>query len=265
MSVEAITWALKTTVSHSSAKFVLVVMANCSSAETMEAYPSIAHLSESTEQDRKTVIANIKRLVESGHITDTGKRKGATGQVIVYRLNSTENGIVKESQKRNSTKNGTVPDSPINSPVFPDKESQISHVTVPKTGHGTVSEPSTTKPKSTTTPDGELFVGVSDQVVADFKAMRKNQKAAITKTAIAGIQREADIAGISLEAALTICCERNWRGFKAEWMQSQQARAAPAHQSIHDQRAQAIAELTGKKKNDRPIERDITGESRRIA
>ncbi|AGG33029.1 hypothetical protein D521_0460 [beta proteobacterium CB] len=121
MSVEAITWALKEPLTHSSSKFVLVVLANCANSETFEAYPSITYLASSTGQDRKTVITNIKRLIESGHIVDTGNRVGRTSQVITYRLNCDGK---KESQKRNSTENGTVPFFPPNSTVFPIKESQ---------------------------------------------------------------------------------------------------------------------------------------------
>ncbi|MFD2271813.1 hypothetical protein ACFS07_13275 [Undibacterium arcticum] len=57
--------------------------------------------------------------------------------------------------------------------------------------------------------------------------MRTKQRAAVTKTAIDGIQREAGKAGLSLADALTICCERGWRGFKAEWV-LQPNRASPA-------------------------------------
>ncbi len=62
------------------------------------------------------------------------------------------------------------------------------------------------------------FAGIARDVVRDFKAMRSKQRAAITPTAVAGIKREADKAGITLEAALVMCCERNWRGFKADWV-----------------------------------------------
>jgi uncharacterized protein YdaU (DUF1376 family) len=58
---------------------------------------------------------------------------------------------------------------------------------------------------------------VDQQVWDDFQALRKTHKAAITETAIAGIEREAEKAGISLNDALRTCCERGWRGFKAEW------------------------------------------------
>lgn len=127
MSVEAITWALKQPIEHSSAKFVLVVLANCASADTMRAHPSTGYLCDATGQDRKTVLANLGRLREWGYLEDTGLRTGATRQVIVYQLrtpsdptNDPENGTVpppvEESQKRNSSENGTVPKTAGNSP-----------------------------------------------------------------------------------------------------------------------------------------------------
>lgn len=60
-------------------------------------------------------------------------------------------------------------------------------------------------------------LGVSETIAADWIQLRKTKKAAITKTAIDGIQREADKAGISLQDALRICCERGWAGFDASW------------------------------------------------
>lgn len=71
--------------------------------------------------------------------------------------------------------------------------------------------------KQKTAPDGDLFAGVSEQVKNDFKALRAKLRAPITQTAMDGIRREAGKAGLSLEAALVMCCERGWRGFKAEW------------------------------------------------
>lgn len=79
-------------------------------------------------------------------------------------------------------------------------------------------------------PDGDdLFPGISPQIVKDFKAIRKGKKAAITKTAIAGIAREAAKAGLTLEAALAMCCERGWAGFKHEWVVGQGSSREPAN------------------------------------
>ena len=118
MSVEAITWALKQDAGMSSAKFVLVVMANCANGDDFVCRPSIAYLSSATGQNRKTVIANIQRLLDRNLIADTGKRAGATGQIHIYSMNvnSTKTGTVKESQKRNSSENGTVPKTDAKSP-----------------------------------------------------------------------------------------------------------------------------------------------------
>ena len=70
------------------------------------------------------------------------------------------------------------------------------------------------KPKNTVAPPD----GVTDMVWQDWLKLRKAKKAAVTQTALDGIQREAVKAGVSLQAALETCCERGWTGFKAEWM-----------------------------------------------
>lgn len=73
-----------------------------------------------------------------------------------------------------------------------------------------------------------LFEGVSDQVIKDFKTLRRNKKAAITKTAMERIRNEATKAGITLESALIECCERGWTGFKAEWYNKSPPTSQPA-------------------------------------
>jgi hypothetical protein len=60
--------------------------------------------------------------------------------------------------------------------------------------------------------------GVSAELLADYLVVRKAKNAgALTKTAIAGLQREADKAGISLSDAVQACCEYGWQGFNASW------------------------------------------------
>jgi uncharacterized protein YdaU (DUF1376 family) len=64
--------------------------------------------------------------------------------------------------------------------------------------------------------------GVSPATWSDFVQVRKAKKAAITESAIKGIEREARKAGWSLEKALVECCARGWAGFKAEWVNKDQ-------------------------------------------
>jgi uncharacterized protein YdaU (DUF1376 family) len=59
---------------------------------------------------------------------------------------------------------------------------------------------------------------VSESVWADFLTVRKAKKAPLTQTALDGIAREAEKAGMDLAGALAMCCARGWQGFKADWV-----------------------------------------------
>nr|WP_253958577.1 helix-turn-helix domain-containing protein [Paraburkholderia fungorum] len=132
---------------NSSAKFVLTVIANCADGKEYLAFPSIAYIAEATSQDPKTVKVNLKRLKDWGFIEDSGKRCGGTGQVIVYRINVGKTGLVKEVQKRTTSKNGPGPKTAAKEPKNGVKEVQKRQVTGPKTDPVNVSkrnEPSRT-------------------------------------------------------------------------------------------------------------------------
>lgn len=82
---------------------------------------------------------------------------------------------------------------------------------------GAKAEEPTGKSKRKRSSNAQKPESVSEQVWNDFAALRTKRRAPITETALKGIQREAEKAGITLEAALSTCCERGWQGFKAEW------------------------------------------------
>ena len=124
-------------VQKSSAKFVLVAMADCvnSKAQEMLCWPTIETLSNMTSQDRKTVIDNIKRLQEKEFIELTGSRKGVTGSVPVYRLCSTKNGTI--DVPINSTEIGTAiheEDAPIGPQGSTESGTAYEAEAVPKKG-----------------------------------------------------------------------------------------------------------------------------------
>jgi hypothetical protein len=58
---------------------------------------------------------------------------------------------------------------------------------------------------------------VSEQVWLDWLAIRKAKRAPLTVTAFETIQREAIKAGLPLPAAIRVCVEHGWQGFKADW------------------------------------------------
>ena len=78
--------------------------------------------------------------------------------------------------------------------------------------------PVVVKPESVDRPEE-----VSQAVWADFLVIRKDKRAKLTGTALAGIKSEAVKAGWTLEAALTECCTRGWQSFRAEWVANKPA------------------------------------------
>lgn len=75
----------------------------------------------------------------------------------------------------------------------------------------------------------KLLHDVDDQVIKDFSILRKQKKAPITESAVNGLRREAEKAGIDIQNALIACCQNGWQGFKAEWYHK--AQAPPAYQT----------------------------------
>jgi uncharacterized protein YdaU (DUF1376 family) len=63
------------------------------------------------------------------------------------------------------------------------------------------------------TPDG-----VSESVFKDYLEVRKTKKAKWTTTALKGLTREAEKAGMSLQQVMEMCCSRGWVGFNADWV-----------------------------------------------
>ena len=61
---------------------------------------------------------------------------------------------------------------------------------------------------------------VCEDVWSDFKKHRKEKKAALTKTALDSIFKEAEKVGYSKEEALIEIMARGWQGFKAEWIRN---------------------------------------------
>jgi len=234
VSVEAISWALGLQIDRSSAKFVLVAMANCANHD-MTCWPSIQYLTDATCQNRKTVVDNIRRLKEVGLITDTGERKGGTGQIPVYLLNKAEknrpeNDPVKEDQKRNGTENGTGPETDGNRPVFSTKQARFYAETDPKTGHGTVrnrkQEPSGNRHKAETV---ELPPWMPADAWAGFVAMRRAIKKPLTAEGIPLAIKKLDsmrAAGQDPRAVLEQSTMNNYQGL-FDVKSSSHARVSP--------------------------------------
>ena len=93
------------------------------------------------------------------------------------------------------------------------KKAKNTNVLRPQCEGNTNHKPLTKNHKTLDKPDD-----VTDEVWSDFLALRKKQKADLTKTALTRLVSEAKKAGWSLDEALSECVTRGWRSFKAEWV-----------------------------------------------
>ena len=115
----------------------------------------------------------------------------------------------------------------------------------------TIIEPSLNRKRTVNIKEPNLLEGVDEEVAQDFQKLRKAKKAPLTKTAIKAIQSEAQKAGMTLEQALTVCCQRGWVGFKAAWVESDSPNSKPQVLSFRERdelaKRKAWEEMTGRK------------------
>jgi len=92
--------------------------------------------------------------------------------------------------------------------------------------------------------------GVSQEVWLEFVAHRKKKNARVSKLVVTGIQKEADKAGWTLEAALAETVVRGWQSFKADWVAdkpSSQAQALTFAERDQLAKQKRWEEMTGRK------------------
>lgn len=76
---------------------------------------------------------------------------------------------------------------------------------------------------------------VDEQVAKEFLAIRKTKRAPLTEIALAGIRREAEGVGWTLDQTLRKCVERGWQGFEAGWVTDKKTTGASRHGNFANQ------------------------------
>jgi DNA-binding transcriptional regulator YhcF (GntR family) len=209
MSIALMTQAWKSKFG-STAKMVLLAL--CDNANDQgECFPSVSMLAEKCSLSERAVFKQLDMLEESGAI----KRNGRTGRSTIYMLNP-------------CTWFTPAPDAPLNDVhTTPERGSptplNVVHPTPERGSPITISnhqiELSSNQKKTA------LLAQLPASLVSDFLEIRKAKKSPLTQTAVDGIQREAEKAGISLEDAIRACCEFGWAGFNAGWFADRQGKA----------------------------------------
>lgn len=225
-------------------KFVLVAL--CDSANDQgECYPSVPVLAEKCSLSERAVQTAVSVLEGFGYV----RREFRKGRSTVYWINPTP-AAAAPHPRTTFTPAGAAPPqelhptpaapAPGGAPAAPPPP-QLLHPTPAAPAPITVKEPSIEPSKE---PSGKHQPpDVSDVVWGDFGRLRTAKKAPITATAIAGIRREADKAGWSMQAALEQCCERGWTGFRADWVQQAAGGRSLNRQEALEQRNRNVADV----------------------
>ena len=176
-------------------------------------YISVSQFQEKTKiKDKRTIYAVIDELEQAGLIT-TERELGITNKFYLVRnapsTSSKKCTQLQEMQPVAKNATGVVAK---NAPSTSSKKC-TSHKNNINTPLNTIKK---TSQKNTALSLLAEF-GITGQLADDFITHRKSKKATITETALNGYKREADKAGITLEEAIAIAIERDWRGFNASW------------------------------------------------
>ena len=247
MSYAAEKWARAQKTGKASAKAVLIELAWRSNPKDGKCCPSVDTLADCLEMDRKTVMGATAHLEKVGLVSKrvawVNRRKivfytfptfvaseWTEGKGVGTESGSTEIGTTysgtTESGTNGGTENGTSVGTEIGTGTRKknSKGEQGNSSIAPVPSDDLVLSPDTEQPKpkaKRTKTETDRPDDVDAQVWEEFLILRKQKKKTFTDLALQGMRREAKAAGITLEAAMTMCVEHGWQSFQAKYVQDQ--------------------------------------------
>ena len=204
MSVRLMVQAMSTKVGNPLRKLVLIKLADNANDDGI-CFPSYQYIADVCEISKASARNHIDDLINMGFVTKKARKNkdGSSSNLYILHL---ENGMPADSTGMPADSTGMPADSTGGMPA----DSTITYHSINQS-----SNLKKTKQKSAVVLLAEF--GIVGQLADDFTEHRKSKKAAITRTALEGFQREADKAGIPLAEAIEIAICQNWQGFRADW------------------------------------------------
>jgi hypothetical protein len=205
-------------------KFVLVAL--CDNANDQgECFPSISMLCEKTSLSDRAVQKSIAYLVEKKFI----KRDIRNGRSAYYFIADPRTWFTPEQE---SPPNHVHPTPERGSPPPPNVVHPTPEPRSPITINEPSNEPSGNHQKRAKVAQDDfdpmaalLEAGVDEQTAKDWVQHRKAKKFSFAMTVVKDRKKQAAIAGMSLDDALSMEVSRGWQGFKASWVTKLQGRA----------------------------------------
>jgi hypothetical protein len=217
MSLQALTaaWALE--VSPPARKLVLLFMANAHNASTGKLNPSVDAVARGCGITACQARRHLHALIDAGLLEVTANANGGPPTATrSYRLN-----IDTPSADATPSTNAT-PSAGARDPSHPCTPPLASMRVTPSTGASQTGK-NRKEPEGNRNIERERSVlsrpaDVSESVWQDFTALRRAKRSPLTTTGLEGIRKEAQRAGLALDAALAECCMRGWPSLKADWV-----------------------------------------------
>lgn len=235
-----------------SEKLVMLSMADWCNDKGESLHPSHDAIAKKCCISRSQAVRVVRDLVDQGFLEVIGNKfGGAPGttkqyRVVISALTGSADATPKvETGSTHATGSVDATGSTHASRrVAPSTETGSTHATQ------TTIEPPIEPPIKNIAPPALLAsLGVTDQTAKDFLLIRKAKRAPLTETALNGIRAEASAAGMSLEDALKMCCERGWQSFKADWVKPKN-NAPNSHQlNVQEARLDTMNQIFGRAGN----------------
>ena len=251
MSMLLMVQAMKAKVGNPLRKLVLVKLADQANDDG-ECWPSYQSIADACEMSRRTVITHIDWLEENGFLQCKHRKSNdglSRSNVFVLTIRGGENPAPQGANISPGSANaaprganaalpggenpalGSANAAPIETvnesiniePVRESVKESTARATPPAAPPASppptppADPPPPAKPPRFEPLAALLALGVDAQVAADWLAVRKAKRAALTQTALDDVVAEAGKAGISVAEAVRICAARGWQGFRASW------------------------------------------------
>ena len=230
--------------------------------DTGQCDPSVATIcAVSGVKDERTVVKAIEALVQFGHVQVVKARGQRNKYVLVNReVPASDAPTLEVPASKVPTSNATrVPTSDVGTPPTSDvgRRKQIRKQR---------------RNNKDATKVALNFYGVSEQIVADWKANRKAKRAVISQSVIDGLKKKADEARRlghpewNLEAIMREQVARAWQGFELSWVlkEDKQPKLPPLEltpEAKARRRAEALRAQRQAEEDDQPgIFEDLVGQ-----
>lgn len=261
MSFEAFAWAARQRVT-STQKLVLLMLAERHNKDTGQCRPSHDTLADDCGLTRRSVIDQISKLSEAGYITILRRAKGNVKLANQYLLNF-HFGVQAESKAPDHD-----PYLVVNDVHYPSERRSLGVVNdVPlvvkdvhygsepgahKPGIEPVKEPKSKKKRASAPSAQAVDLDFSTwpnppspQRLADWLALRRQRRAPVTPTVLESFGAElhaAALLGFSVDDCLKKCCNRNWQGFEAAWLEREAQNTNRTTGATHGNHRQSAAD-----------------------